>query len=175
MPFAYYARLSAARKRIYRASDAIDTLGLPPGIAPAAQVAAIRAALAAGDRGTLQHACQELADALTRGYRVAPLAIRVLARRPADGDGELHGLYEPEEGATPAKISVWMRTAQREQVVAFRTFVRTLCHEICHHLDYEFFALEETFHTDGFYKRESSLANALLAQDAPLFGRSSGS
>jgi hypothetical protein len=175
VPFAYYARLSAARKRIYRASDAIDTLGLPPGIAPAAQVAAIRAALAAGDRGTLHHACQDLADALTRGYRVAPLAIRVLARRPADGDGELHGLYEPEEGGTPAKISVWMRTAQREQVVAFRTFVRTLCHEICHHLDYELFALEETFHTDGFYKRESSLANALLAQDVPLVGRSSAS
>lgn len=164
MQFAYYTRLSAARKRIYRASDAIDTLGLPPGIAPAAQVAAIRSALAAGDRGKLHHACQDLADALTRGYRVAPLAIRVLARRPADGDGELHGLYEPEEGGTPAKISVWMRTAQREQVVAFRTFVRTLCHEICHHLDYELFTLEETFHTDGFYKRESSLANALLAQ-----------
>ena len=59
------------------------------------------------------------------------------------------------------------RTAARRQVVAFRTFLRTLCHEICHHLDYEMYALEETFHTEGFYKRESSLANALLAQEAP--------
>jgi hypothetical protein len=41
-----------------------------------------------------------------------------------------------------------------------------VCHEICHHLDYELFALPETFHTDGFYKRESSLANALLAAEA---------
>ena len=42
------------------------------------------------------------------------------------------------------------------QVVAFRTFLRTLIHELCHHLDYELFLLEETFHTEGFYKRESS-------------------
>ena len=64
-----------------------------------------------------------------------------------------------------ARISVWMRTAQRKQVVAFRTFLRTLIHEVCHHLDYEMYALSETFHTEGFYKRESSLANALLAQE----------
>jgi hypothetical protein len=61
-----------------------------------------------------------------------------------------------------------MRTAQRRQVVAFKSFLRTVTHEICHHLDYELFALEETFHTDGFYKRESSLANALLASEAAL-------
>ena len=59
-----------------------------------------------------------------------------------------------------------MRTARKRQVVAFKSFLRTLCHELCHHLDYELFALEETFHTDGFYKRESSLANALLASEA---------
>jgi len=39
-----------------------------------------------------------------------------------------------------------------------------LIHELCHHLDYELYALEETFHTEGFYKRESSLVAALLAQ-----------
>jgi hypothetical protein len=60
-------------------------------------------------------------------------------------------------------ITVWMRTAQRRQVVAFRTFLRTVVHEVCHHRDYELFALEETFHTEGVYKRESALAKALLA------------
>ena len=97
---------------------------------------------------------------------VPPLRIRVLAQRPADDYGELHGLYEPAERARRAKISVWMRTAKKRQVVAFKSFLRTLCHELCHHLDYELFALEQTFHTDGFYKRESSLANALLASEA---------
>ena len=88
----------------------------------------------------------------------------VLARRPSDDYGELHGLYEPEEGRR-AKITVWMRTAAKQQVVAFKSFLRTVVHELAHHLDYELFALEETFHTEGFYKRESSLANALFAQE----------
>lgn len=166
MPFAYYHRLTAAQKRIYRASDAIDSLALPPGVAPGEDVAAIRTALAAENRAIVQRACQRIVDALVLGYRIPPIAVRVLAQRPADGYGELHGLYEPQEGRRAARVSVWMRTARRGQVVAFRSFLRTLCHEVCHHLDYELFALEETLHTDGFYKRESGLANALLAADA---------
>jgi hypothetical protein len=105
-------------------------------------------------------------DASMLGWRVPPVRLRVMAARPSDDYGELHGLYEPGEGRARARITAWMRTAQRRQVVAFRSFLRTLCHEMCHHLDYELFALPETFHTDGFYKRESSLANALLAQEA---------
>jgi hypothetical protein len=50
-----------------------------------------------------------------------------------------------------------MRTVARKQVVAFKTFLRTILHELCHHLDYELYKLPETFHTEGFYKRESSL------------------
>jgi hypothetical protein len=164
MRFAYYERLSRARQEIYRKSDGIATLGLPRGLRLGATVAAIEAALRTEDRESAQRQCRTLIDALTEGYRVPPVAVRVLARRPADGYGELHGLYEPGEKGSRARITVWMRTAQRQQVVAFRTFLRTLIHELCHHLDYELFSLEETFHTEGFYKRESSLANLLLAQ-----------
>jgi hypothetical protein len=60
-----------------------------------------------------------------------------------------------------------MRTAQKKNVVAFKTFLRTLIHELCHHLDYELFALDDTFHTEGFYKRESTLVAGLLAQLPP--------
>jgi hypothetical protein len=168
MPFAYYNRLSAAQKRIYRASDAIESIALPLAVAPGPDVASIRRALVADDRAALARACQRIVDALTGGYRVPPIRIRVLAQRPSGDYGELHGLYEPEDGVTPARVSVWMRTARRRQVVAFKSFLRTVCHELCHHLDYELFALEETFHTDGFYKRESSLANALLASEASI-------
>jgi hypothetical protein len=107
-----------------------------------------------------------MVDALMLGFHVPPVRLKVMAARPSDDYGELHGLYEPAEGRTRPLITVWMRTAQRRQVVAFRSFLRTICHEVCHHLDYELFALEETFHTEGFYKRESSLANALLRQEA---------
>lgn len=168
MPFAYYARLSPSRQRIYRRSDAIESLALPPGAATGAIVARVREGLAREDRAAVERACQELADVLASGYRVPKLRIRVLAKRPSGDYGELHGLYEPEEGAVPATISVWMRTAAKKQVVAFKTFLRTLVHEICHHLDYDLFKLEETFHTEGFYKRESTLSAALLAQEAAL-------
>jgi hypothetical protein len=166
MPFAYYARLSPARQRIYRQSDAIATLALPVRLATGTRVAAIRTHLERDVRTGVQKTCQDLIDALVAGYRVPPIRMRVLAKRPTESGGELHGLYEPGDGPTIARITVWMRTAQRKDVVAFRTFLRTLVHELCHHLDYEMFALPETFHTEGFYKRESSLANALFAQEA---------
>ena len=46
----------------------------------------------------------------------------------------------------------------------------TLVHEMCHHFDYELYRLPETFHTEGFYKRESTLVAALLAQEAERAG-----
>ncbi|HKW80542.1 MAG TPA: hypothetical protein VJQ49_06005 [Casimicrobiaceae bacterium] len=164
MRFAYFDKLSRDRQRIYLKSDAIESLGLPPGLSLGGIVARIAAGLVADDRGAIQSACQALINALARGYHVPPVRVRVLARRPADGYGELHGLYEPEDEGVGPRITVWMRTAQKKQVVAFKTFLRTLVHELCHHLDYELFALEETFHTEGFYKRESTLAAALLEQ-----------
>ncbi len=166
MPFAYFARLSAARQRVYRRSDAIEAVAVPPGFAAGGIVAALRAALAAEDPRDVQARCQELTDALVAALGVPPVRIVVMARRPSDDYGELHGLYEPEDAGRSARITVWMRTARREQVVAFRSFLRTLVHEWCHHLDYELYRLPETFHTEGFYKRESSLANLLLAQEA---------
>jgi len=168
MPFAYYDRLSPARQRTYRRSDAIDRLELPAAARCGPLVATLRAVLERDDRAAVQAASRRLIDALIAGVAVPPIRVRVLAKRPADETGELHGLYEPEDGPTPARITVWMRTAQRRDVVRFRTFLRTLVHELCHHLDYELFRLPETFHTEGFYKRESSLANALLAAEAAL-------
>jgi len=94
--------------------------------------------------------------------------------RPASRDSELHGLYTNETGRRP-RIRVWMRTARQGRVVAFRTFLRTLLHEIGHHLDYTHLKLAESFHTEGFFKRESSLFRQLVPAEAngsPL-GRSS--
>ncbi|MEO8975458.1 MAG: hypothetical protein ABI552_06825 [Casimicrobiaceae bacterium] len=163
MPFAYYARLSPAQRNTYRQSDAIVTLALPAGIAPAGDVQGIASGLAADRRTDVQRHCQALASMLARGYGVPPLAVKVLAQRPSDDYGELHGLYDPREEAPPALVTLWMRTAALRKVVAFRSFLRTLVHEFNHHLDYELFRFDETFHTEGFYKRESALSNALFA------------
>ena len=48
---------------------------------------------------------------------------------------ELLGLYEPRNDGRAPVVSVWMRTAKREQIVAFKTFLRTLIHEWMHHLE----------------------------------------
>lgn len=164
MPFAYYARLSPARQAIYRRSDAIVTLDLPASAAAnvADPVRRIEAGLARDHRATVEPASRALIEALVAGFAVPRVDTRILAVRPSDLEGELHGLYEPDEGRPRARISVWMRTAQRKQPVAFRSFVRTLVHEFLHHLDYEHFHLAETFHTEGFYKRESTLAKAIF-------------
>lgn len=163
MPFAYYERLNPARKRIYRRSDAIQEVPLPEGLPLEAMAARIRAALAAERREELERAGQELLDALCAALGVPRVRVAVHAVRPSAQWGELHGLYEPLE-AEPGRISVWMRTARQKRVVAFRSFLRTLLHELCHHLDYELFRLPETFHTEGFYRRESNLLRQVLGE-----------
>ena len=166
MPFQYYDKLSAQSKRTYRKSDGIARIEVPEvaGLVPAA--AAIGPALASEDVAAVQRTCQALVDALNARLGTPPVVVKVLERRPANPDYELQGLYEPDEvtGGT-ARITVWMRTAKKEQVVKFRTFLRTLLHEVCHHLDYELYKLPETFHTDGFYARESALVRELLGEE----------
>jgi hypothetical protein len=166
MPFSYYDRLSAAQQRIYRASDAIASVPLPQGAPLAPLVAGIERALASADEAQVAAACRALITELCERLRVPPVRVAVFAVRPRLRRGELHGLYEPAGRATPASVSLWMRTARHRKVVAFRTFLRTLVHEFCHHLDYEHFRLAETFHTEGFYRRESSLMKQLLAPAA---------
>lgn len=165
MPFAYFDKLTAARKRTYRRSDAILRVAIPDAGALVAFARAVGPALEAADRPGVERACQALADGLNARLATPAVRVRVLERRPADSGGELQGLYEPDEvtGGT-ARITVWMRTAQRRQVVKFRTFLRTLVHEVCHHLDYELYKLPETFHTEGFYARESTMMRELLGE-----------
>ena len=119
------------------------------------------------DRPRTQKVSQILCDDLCRALRVPTVHVEVRGRRQDKGSYELHGLYESDGGATRDRIQVWMVTAKRGQVVAFKTFLRTLLHELCHHLDYQLLKLGESFHTDGFFKRESSLVHQLL-QDASV-------
>ena len=88
-----------------------------------------------------------------------PVSVRVLARRPSDEASELHGYYETEEGKRPV-IRVWMKTAANKRTVAFRTFLRTLLHEFLHHHDFFVAGYAESFHTEGFFRRESHLMRA---------------
>jgi hypothetical protein len=161
MVYPYYARLPSRQQAIYRASDLVAEIRLPHPAALRPAVAALREALAADDRRTVADAVSALSQALLMQLGTPPVALKVLAVRPSRNWGELHGLYTADE-KKPAEIRLWMRTAHHRRVVAFRTFLRTLLHELCHHLDYHALKLADSLHTEGFFRRESNLFRQLV-------------
>ncbi|HVS25804.1 MAG TPA: hypothetical protein VHE58_00585 [Burkholderiales bacterium] len=165
MPFAYYRRLNEEQRRIYRRSDEVRFIPLLPKLRPILPLGTLARALKQDDLKEAQTVCRQILDNLTAALKVPPVSVAVHAVRPRGHWGELHGLYTPGDGGKPAHVEIWMRTVRRRQVVAFRTFLRTLLHELCHHLDYELLKLPESFHTEGFYQRESSLLNQLAPKD----------
>ncbi|MBK8168867.1 MAG: hypothetical protein IPK60_00815 [Sandaracinaceae bacterium] len=164
MPFAYYRRLSAAHKAIYRKSDGISRIEVPNLDAMRGLSLRIEQALIAAKRSDVEAAANDFAQALFDAFSVRRVRVYVRATRPSSDQSELHGLYTFADGDAPPKIEVWMRTAAHKQVVRFRTFLRTLAHEMLHHLDVTHFELGESFHTEGFYRRESSLMRQLLPE-----------
>lgn len=161
MPFDYYERLSKKEKRIYDASDAVAVVPLQKLDEIRSAATALDAALKAEDRRAAAKASQALSDAICRDLEVTPAKVKVLSRRPSDDESTLHGLYVREDDEVPV-IRVWMRTSAHRRVVRFKTFLRTLLHEVLHHLDYEHLDLEDSFHTQGFFRRESSLVSQVL-------------
>lgn len=163
MPFAYFKRLNRAQQAIYLRSDAITAVPLSSPEALRTRVAALAAALDGEERTATEAAAQQLVSALAGALRLPPVRVQVLAVRPHARWGELYGLYEaePRSGKAPL-ITLWMRTAKQRRVVAFRTFLRTLLHEVGHHLDYAGLELGDSFHTEGFYARESHLFHQLM-------------
>lgn len=163
MPFSYYKNLSRAQQAVYRKSDSIVDVRLPRPAELHPLVAALEAALASQDRGETQAATERLVRGLTDAMGTGSVRVEVLAARPHARWGELHGLYTATRGQRPT-IQLWMRTAKQKRVVAFRTYLRTLLHEVGHHVDYTLLGLADSFHTEGFYKRESSLFHQLVPE-----------
>ena len=161
----WYRRLPPALQRVAAASDRVTSLPLGAGSALRDAVAGLPAALATGRPQDVEAVAQRIGNGICTSLRVPQVVVRVELRRPPTGRGELHGLYTPANGRGRDVIRVWMITAKRGHVVAYRTFLRTLLHEICHHLDYTYLHLRDSLHTQGFYQRESSLFHALGAGD----------
>lgn len=161
------SRLTPFQQRIYDRSTSITSIDLIPTPQLLAAVQTLPNALAAADQRHVQELSQTIVNHLSWRLGVRTVRVRVHGTRPSSRRGELHGLYTQYNGGSRNDaIQVWMRTAKRGQVVAFRTFLRTLLHEVCHHLDYTYFHLRESYHTDGFFQRESSLFRTLV----PLTG-----
>jgi hypothetical protein len=169
VPFAYFERLTRRQQTIYLRSDAIRSVPLPRAAELRPLARELAHALEGEDRPRTESVAQRLALAMTRALGAPAVRIEVLAARPHARWGELHGLYTwaNRPGASPT-ITLWMRTARKKRVVAFRTFLRTLLHELGHHLDYTTLGLGDSFHTQGFYQRESHLFHQLITDGGPV-------
>jgi hypothetical protein len=160
MPFGYYKNLTVAQRRIYDQSDHVTSVEVPYPERLFPILYAVKEALLKGNRAATESAVQEFINHFCLSLKVPLVRAQVLERRPSRHWGEMHGLYQVlPRGAY--LITVWMRTAKRIQAVAFKTFLRTVLHELLHHLDYTYYKLADSFHTKGFYSRESSLLKQL--------------
>ncbi len=166
-------RLTGAQRRVYDRSNGIASISLRASPRLRRGVMVLADCLPSADRRRVEQVAQVIADEIAAALTVRPVRVQVSGRRPADARGELHGLYTPANGGGQPTIKVWMITVKRGQVVAFKTFLRTLLHEICHHLDYALLRLPYSFHTDGFYKRESSLFRQIGGATAASSGAES--
>ena len=161
MPFPYYDNLSAAKKRIYRQSDAIESIPVknPGAIHPV--TIKLKKSLEGNKRRDVAKHASEICRLVCKDLEIETLIVKISSKRPSSSTEELHGLYLWEEGETPV-LTVWMKTAVKGQVVAFKSFIRTVLHELCHHIDYTYSNLDDSFHTEGFFKRESFLYKQIV-------------
>ena len=156
MPFAYYAGLSNFERAVYDQSNRVRAIRLHEYKALQPLTTEVREALETKRRPLVEEKTRVLLDALTDTFEVPRVKLKVLLVRPSNERSELHGLYTRPPKGQP-RIEVWMRTAKQARVVAFRTYLRTVLHELCHHLDFTLLDLPISFHTESFYRRESSL------------------
>ena len=151
---------SPPRKRNLKSfveSDRLITLPLPPDDRLPRIAGAIESAMRAGRMPEIGRASEEFLNAACDFFQVARCGIRVLAARPLRvreySTTELFGDYHPDA----VLIRVWTRTAVRKEITSFGTFLSTLCHEFCHHLDFQRFGYRDSWHTRGFYERTAAL------------------
>lgn len=137
----------------FRESDRITTLDIPEGGLLPQFAKMMDSAMKAQQTANVRSACAQFLKAASQFYGVPECTVRVLASRPLrvreHWTMELFGDYGPDT----MLIRVWMRTAVRKEITSFGTFLSTLCHEFCHHLDFQKFGFSDSWHTRGFYER----------------------
>ena len=144
--------------RQYRGSDELTAIELPADTKLSEFAQAIESVMKEGTHAQVGEACAAFLSEAASFYSVRPPEIRALATRPLrvqEGGWatELFGDYSLGD----ARIRIWTRTAVRKQVTSFGTFLSTLCHEFCHHLDCQKLGFTRSPHTRGFYERAGML------------------
>jgi hypothetical protein len=150
----------------FRESDRIKMLDLPQNGKLPKIAKRLESAMKSDKIRDVRSACTEFLATASNFYEVPTCGVRVLAARPLrtreHGTFELFGDYTPDS----MLIRLWMRTAIRKNVTSFGTFLSTLCHEFCHHLDFKKLGFADSWHTRGFYERAGVLYH--YARGTPL-------
>ena len=143
--------------KFFTDSDRFKTIPLPEDGRLMNIASAIEVAMKAEDTNEVRQVCADFLGTASDFYQVPRCSIRVLAARPLrvreHSSTELFGDYHPDT----LQIRVWTRTAVRRDITSFGTFLSTLCHEFCHHLDFLKFGFGDSWHTRGFYERTAAL------------------
>ncbi len=142
----------------FLSSDERITLRVPEDERLLTRARAIESAMETGKPAAISYACGDFLVVASDFYGVRRPEIRVLAARPlrvreGGWSMELFGDYHPQT----VLIRIWTRTAVRKQGTSYGTFLSTLCHEFCHHLDCNLLGFGESRHTRGFYQRAAAL------------------
>ena len=141
----------------FLASDNLCDLEIPSDGRLRGSASALDVAMKSGQSAPVREVCAEFLRVAAEFYGVSQPQVRVLAARPVrvfeGGASELFGDYDLRK----QEIRVWMRTAMRKRVTSLGTFLSTLCHEFCHHLDVQRLGFGDTPHTRGFYARTAVL------------------
>ncbi len=143
--------------RLFVESDRLNTLPLPADDRLLRLAASIESTMKTGRTREVRQASEEFLAVASDFFQVNRCDLHVLAARPLrvreSSTTELFGDYHPRT----VVMRVWMKTAVRKEITSFGTFLSTLCHEFCHHLDFHRLKFPDSWHTRGFYERTAAL------------------
>lgn len=160
------ARVSAERDAMYEKSNAIVEI-------PVKRLnSSYRTAIVDAGRDTVAYR-EKLANALVSyvcgALKIPVVTVKVLEVSQPHSTNERGSLRckkmgdYSHMGTMGLGIRIWNLTAVKKQRVSNKTFLNTLLHELCHHIDCAKLGITSSPHTAGFYKRISHL-DALMSR-----------
>jgi hypothetical protein len=148
---------SALKRSSYRKSQALEAPGFTLNAHCLETARTLHDAMNDHDELAISRASQQFVTALCKASRVPDKIVTVAGKRQQRGRGEIHGLCEMN-----GRITIYLYTAKRGLMVAFKTYLKTLIHEFMHHYDWKGLKIQ-SMHTAGFYKRVNHVYKHVLA------------
>ena len=149
-------RLDQQRRRSYLRSNAEWTVPLAITAEIVDGARRLREALAQEDEEETGRVSQRIVDQLCDGTGIPRIPVNVKGPRLVRGRVEFYGFC-----GRNGTITLYCRTARRNRMVAFKTYLNTLVHEFMHHDDWTRLRIH-SMHTGGFYRRIGFVYKGIL-------------